>query len=152
MNMPATQQHPDLGQAAQWYAAKLRWPVAPANWIKPDGNCSCGNTECSSPGKHPIGSLVPHGLKDATKDPETIEKWWGQYPKANIIVPTGSPSGIWALDVDPPHGGDESLTDLEAKEGALPFTLEQVTGSGGRHVVFKYPQDAPDNPGIGREP
>ena len=105
--MSLTQQRSKLGRAAQWYAEKLDWPVAPAHWIEPDGNCSCGKPECSSPGKHPIGALVPHGLKDATKDRDTIGRWWGQNPNANIIVPTGSASGIWVLDVDPPHGGDK---------------------------------------------
>ena len=51
---PQTQQRPDLGRAARWYAEKLDWPVAPAHYILPDGGCSCGNAECASPGKHPL--------------------------------------------------------------------------------------------------
>lgn len=143
-----TQERPDLGKAARLYAEKLGWPVAPAHWIVPNGNCSCGKLNCSSPGKHPFGSLVPHGLKDATNDLDTISRWWNQYPEANILVPTGSASRIWVLDVDPLHGGDSSLADIEAQENALPPTWEQVTGSDGRHIVFKYPEDAPEKPGL----
>jgi putative DNA primase/helicase len=136
------QQHPDLGRAAQWYAEKLGWPVAPAHWIEPSDQCSCRDPKCSSPGKHPIASLAPHGFQDATKDLETIEKWWAQYPKANIIVPTGSPSGIWALDVDPAHGGGDSLADLEAQDELLPVSQEQITGGNGRHLMFNHPGPA----------
>ncbi len=132
--------HPSkLGRNAQLYADKLAWPVAPAHWIEPDGICSCGKPECSSPGKHPIAELVPHGFKDATTDLETIWEWWDQYPLANIIVPTGSRSGIWVLDVDPAHGGSDSLSDLEAQYAVLPVTQEQITGGNGRHVVFVHP-------------
>ena len=42
------------------------------------------------------------------------------------------------LDVD--DGGDENLSVLEAAHGKLPDTITAVTGGGGRHYVFKYPQ------------
>ena len=76
-------------KAALWYARTMGWPVAPACFIRPDGSCSCGNPECGSPGKHPISEAAPHGFKDASKDPETIQEWWGRFPQANILVPTG---------------------------------------------------------------
>jgi hypothetical protein len=45
------------------------------------------------------------------------------------------------LDVDPRHGGDASLAKLlRANSGLLPPTAEQQTGSGGRHIVFAYPE------------
>ena len=64
--------------AAPRYADKLRWPVAPAHHILPDGRCSCGKLDCPSPGKHP---LTPNGFKDATTDAEAIRHWWTQYPQ-----------------------------------------------------------------------
>ena len=124
MNMQSGQR-PDLGRAAQWYAEKMRWPVAPAHWMEPNGNCSCGSPECSSPGKHPIASLVPHGGKDATRDLGKIRQWWGQYPQANIIVPTGSQSGIWTLDVDTVYGGPDSLHN----HGLALWMIRRSTGS-----------------------
>ena len=45
---------------------------------------------------------------------------------------------MFALDVDVSDGkpGAESLAELEATHGALPATVEQITGSGGRHLLF----------------
>ena len=43
------------------------------------------------------------------------------------------------LDIDPKHGGDESLEELTIKHGRLPNTREQITGGGGRHILFKHP-------------
>jgi len=57
---------------------------------------------------------------------------------ANIGIPTGEKSGWLVLDVD--DGGDETISALEATHGKLPDTVTAVTGSGGRHYVFKYPQ------------
>jgi hypothetical protein len=43
------------------------------------------------------------------------------------------------IDVDPDHGGDETLADLEGIHGRLPDTVEAIAGSGGRHIYFKHP-------------
>ena len=43
----------------------LGWPVFPLYSANCDGECTCGNDQCSSPGKHPMTS---HGLKDASTD------------------------------------------------------------------------------------
>ena len=100
------------------------------------GGCSCGQPDCGSPGKHPIGQLVPNGLHDATTDAATIRRWWSQYPLANPAWATGS---IVVLDIDPRHGGDETLAELERQYGPLPETPEAITGSGGRHILFAAP-------------
>jgi hypothetical protein len=42
------------------------------------------------------------------------------------------------LDVD--DGGDKTLLELEATHEKLPDTITAVTGSGGKHHVFKFPQ------------
>ena len=42
------------------------------------------------------------------------------------------------LDVD--DGGNETLSALEAIHGKLKNTVTAVTGSGGRHYIFKYPE------------
>jgi hypothetical protein len=56
-----------------------------------------------------------------------------------VIVPTGGATGLLVLDIDPDHGGNETLAVLEAEHGPLPDTMEQITGSGGRHLLFKSP-------------
>jgi KaiC/GvpD/RAD55 family RecA-like ATPase len=76
---------------------------------------------------------------DATTDRGAIQSWWMARPNANIGVVTGATSGIVVLDVDSGKGGDESLLSLIAEHGKLPHTVEAITGSGGRHIIFAHP-------------
>jgi len=123
-----------LVAAALQYASR-GWLVLPLH--TPTGtDCSCGKPDCEHPGKHP---RTEHGFHDATTDEATIRRWWFQWPDANIGVATGTVSGIAVLDIDPRHGGDESLADLERQHGTLPDTVESITGGGGRHILFAYP-------------
>jgi hypothetical protein len=69
-------------------------------------------------------------------DPEEIRRWFERWPDANIGVVTGAVSGIVVLDVDPRHGGEESLVAWEMRHGPLPVTVEAITGGGGRHLYF----------------
>jgi len=121
--------------AALAYASKsvAVFPV----WDVEDGRCGCRDPECKSPGKHPITSCAPAGFENATADEATIRRWWQQFPHANVATPTGG----WCvvLDVDPRHGGDDALAELERVHGPLPETAEVVTGGGGRHVYFERP-------------
>jgi Bifunctional DNA primase/polymerase, N-terminal len=81
------------------------------------------------------------GYKAATRDPELIRFWWGRHPDANIGVATGSVSAIWVLDLD--NEQDEAwLARLAAAhpDEPLPSTVEVITGSGGRHLHFRYPR------------
>ena len=82
--------------------------------------------------------LTPHGFKDATTDLDQVRAWWESAPKARIGVPTGKASGWTVLDVDPRHGGDETLRELELRLGELPPTPCQTTPSGGVHYIFEY--------------
>jgi hypothetical protein len=79
---------------------------------------------------------VPHGLKDATIDPNRIAAWWGSNPYLNIGVVT---NGLLVIDVDPRHGGDESLIALEEAADILPHTWCVITGSDGRHIYMALP-------------
>ena len=124
----------DLLKTALEYAAKGK-KVFPLRSL-PNGECSCGNRDCDSPGKHP---RTPHGFKDATTDPQQIERWWGQWPDANIGMPTGRESGVVVLDVDPRNGGTESFYQLQEKYGKIPVTTSQTTGGQGSHFIFEYP-------------
>jgi hypothetical protein len=70
---------------------------------------------------------------------DQVTKWFYEHSDANVGVVTGLISGLVVLDVDPAHGGDESLTELEQRHSALPDTIESLTGGGGRHIYFRHP-------------
>ena len=80
-----------------------------------------------------------NGFYDATTDKAIIRAWWSQNPDANVAMPTGKASDLVAVDVDPRHGGDESLVDLTASHSPLPETAEALTGGGGRHIFVQHP-------------
>jgi putative DNA primase/helicase len=128
----------ELGKAALHYA-RNDIPIFPVWNPMENGGCACPKgLDCSSPAKHPIGFLVPHGLRDATTDPDQIRDWWDQYPEANIGMPTGAWSGAVVLDVDPENGGLESFLALVRRHGVLPWT--RVLHTGGRlHYYFEHP-------------
>lgn len=126
-------------RAAQIYAAR-GWRVIALHTAK-DGKCSCGSPACTSQGKHPRyhSQSLADGLKSATIDSLPITAWWQLWPDANVGIVTGRESGIVVLDVDPDHGGDDSLRDLERANGELPHTPTATTGGGGTHYVFAHP-------------
>jgi hypothetical protein len=68
-----------------------------------------------------------------------IEAWFSRWPDANVAIVTGQVSNLVVLDIDPKHGGDDSLAALEQMHGALPVTIEAETGGGGRHLYFTHP-------------
>lgn len=116
------------------------WAVLPVWGVVPGGACRCGNAHTKEPnqiGKHPLGALVPHGVKDATKDEAVVQGWWERHPDANLAVATGAPSGFDALDVDGEEG-EVTVRQFEREHGELPPTVEQVSGSGSRHVCFAH--------------
>lgn len=77
----------------------------------------------------------------ATTEGDTLRKWFGGiYSNAGIGVATGQQSGTWVLDVDPAHGGKESLKSLVATHGALPRGPKVDTPTGGFHLYFLNPQ------------
>ncbi len=116
--------------------AEIGWLVFPLHEPIGIDLCSCMNPECRNVGKHP---RVSNGFHSATKDPAVITGWWTQWPNASIGIRTGPESGIAVLDLDAGKGGYESLEKLEAEFGALPVTVEAITGGGGRHIIFRYP-------------
>jgi hypothetical protein len=95
----------------------------------------------------PVGakrSLVAwKGWQATQPPPETWRAWAKVWPRANLAVITGRLSGVVVLDVDPRHGGLDSLARLEREHGELPETATVLTPSGGRHVYYTHP-------GVGR--
>jgi len=128
-----------LDAALEYAAAGL--PVVPLHGIRDDGNCTCGEASCKSPGKHP---RTRHGLSEATTQVARIRKWWGknQWPNASIAGVGGT---YLCLDVDVKTGGDKSLSELIQDNAPLPETAIAETGihegQRGRHYWFKVPED-----------
>lgn len=101
-----------LLDAALSYAAR-GWPVLPLR------------------GKIP---LSPHGVKDATTDPEIIRAWLARWPTCNIGIACGEVSGLLVVDVDARSGGLETIAGYD-----LPPTLTVQTGGGGLHLYYQRP-------------
>ena len=81
----------------------------------------------------------------ATRDPDRIRQWWGgRYADHGVGIVCGwnaeRTACLFVVDVDEGHtdgvSGGDTLAELEAAHGALPATMEVVTGSGGRHLYF----------------
>lgn len=123
--------------AAALDLAERGWPILPMH-APAAGGCSCGDTACKSPGKHPrITTGKAHAF--ASNDLDEVRQWWTRWPDANIGTPTGLRTGTVVLDIDPRHNGYDTLESLEQLNAPLPRTVESKTGSGGRHLLFAHP-------------
>ena len=88
------------------------------------------------PPRHPqLGSSGPPPTRQASAATGR------RTPAHGVCIATGAESGLWALDIDPGHGGDDSLRALEAVHGDLPDTVQSLTGGGGVHHLFAWPDD-----------
>lgn len=126
------------------YYGRLDWRIFPLYDIR-DGCCTCfkGAACGKNTGKHP---RTANGFKAATSDLDTITTWWRQWPDANIGLQTGIDRAV--LDIDPRHGGHESLAELVREYGLLPDTLITLSGGGGEHYHFALDAPLPSNPDI----
>ena len=115
--------------------AEMEWKLFPLHTPTSQG-CSCNKPACSDVGKHP---RTMNGLLDATDDPRKIQEWWEMWPDANIGVATGATSGFVVLDIDPRHGGTQSITALQNQHGQFTEKVYAQTGGGGWHLLFKHP-------------
>lgn len=88
----------------------------------------------------PLRGKLPqteHGSKDATLNIDQARDWWGRWPQANVGLATGL--RFFVVDVDIKSGGEDTWDMLRAQHGAMPATIEQVTGTGGRHILYALP-------------
>jgi Bifunctional DNA primase/polymerase, N-terminal len=89
---------------------------------------------CQARGKKP---LTRNGFKDASSHREHVWHWWRRCPHANIGLATGPGSGWLVVDLDGP-AGRASWERLIRQHGRVQ-TLAAITGGGGLHLVFAYP-------------
>lgn len=93
----------------------------------------------------PLNGKIPaiaggRGVLDATTDIDQIAQWWGgRYAGCNVGARL--PQSMIVIDIDPRHGGDRSIAELEQRHGQLPDTLTTISGrgDGGRHLFFRRP-------------
>jgi Bifunctional DNA primase/polymerase, N-terminal len=134
-----------LRDAALGYAARgipvlpLHHPLPHRTGLQPvpddpqpsvGSGCSCRDPECGQPAKHPLGSLVPHGVTDATCNRARVLAWWTRHPQANIGLATGHRFDV--LDIDGPEG-HEAIRELAATHGLHSSGPLVRTGGGGWH-------------------
>lgn len=87
--------------------------------------------------KHPLIAWQVYQQRRATAG--DVGAWFARWPNANVGIVTGAVSGLVVMDVDPRHGGNESLAELEREHGPRPQMVEAVSGGGGRHLYFAHP-------------
>ena len=85
------------------------------------------------------------GFKDATTDPNQIDRWWKEGPDRNIGIATGERS-FDVLDIDKGKGdkpsGYVALNELK-RSGLIPqYRTASHTPSGGMHLTFKGSEQA----------
>ena len=93
---------------------------------------------CDANGKVSKRPYIKNGFNAATVDEAQKEKWWRQYANAIIGVPTGKNTGLFVIDIDQSEdkNGEVSFAKLGIDD---PETCQTLTVSGGRHIIFKYP-------------
>lgn len=84
---------------------------------------------CAPGDKVPIGRLVPHGFRNASNNPATVDRWWHQAPAMNIGLVTGQVNGLAVVDVD--H-------DAKAEEDDYPTTWNQTMVVNTPHGAHLY--------------
>ncbi len=78
-----------------------------------------------------IATWKPYQKRYATLD--ELRAWFARSDVTGIGIVTGQLSGVLVIDVE-----KEGLVDLEAQN--LPETVTSISGGGGKHLFYAYPQ------------
>jgi hypothetical protein len=87
------------------------------------------------------GTKVPataKGFKEATTDPDQVDRWWSENPNYNIGIACGA-SGLVVIDFDTHKSGVH--TDILFDDDDLVNSVMSKTPHGGTHVWFTQPPD-----------
>src|SRR6266542_2987474 len=133
-------------EAATFYA-RDGWHVLPICNFDPErGHCTADwhttNPDKPCMGKKPLvqGEGKPgEGYTAATSDLRKIRDWFARWPDAGVGLRL---DGHALVDCDLKDSGPESYEFLRDTFD-LPETLTAVTQSGGKHYVFRLPDDLP---------
>ncbi len=83
--------------------------------------------------KRPHGGLVPHGLREATREAATLEAWWRSCPRCGVGIL--APESVLVLDFDDPTAWER----LKGEYPALEAAPRQRTPKGGYHLFLRLP-------------
>ncbi|GAA6751423.1 hypothetical protein Thermus77412_19760 [Thermus antranikianii] len=83
--------------------------------------------------KRPHGALVPHGLKQASREAATLEAWWRACPECGVGLLPGPE--VLTLDFDDP----EAWARLKEEHPTLLEAPRARTPRGGAHVYVRVP-------------
>jgi Protein of unknown function (DUF3987)/Bifunctional DNA primase/polymerase, N-terminal len=92
--------------------------------------CSAAKEPCFKRG------LIEHGLKDATRDPVVVHKFWTEWNYGEIGC--ALELGVAVIDLDEKNG-KHGIRDFIARDGRNPLDLEtpiSTTVTGGLHIWF----------------
>jgi hypothetical protein len=113
------------------------WKIVRLWGVNADGSCTCGRSECSTPGKHPHGGA---GWPErATSDESEIAEWFEEDRPVNIGLFLGAASGVIDVECDSP----------EAAKALKEFRLDLIDtpmyrSSRGEHRLFRFEAGLPD--------
>jgi hypothetical protein len=121
----------ELGCArtAAVYAA-LGFAVVPMHAARPGGGCTCADSACSDPGKHP---RLAGWQRLAAADPAVVGEWWRRWPQANLGLATGRRFDV--LDLDGEQGVEALRAALSIAPWEHPGPVAR-TGGGGWHLLY----------------
>lgn len=118
------------------------WTILPLFGVDQDGDCGCGNPDCQSPGKHPVGLAWK-----AISDPDIAAAHYDENQHHNIGIVAG-PSRLVIIDLDGPEAIERFMRKVPAAaiKGAL-----AVDTSRGVHLYFADDPARPYGPMVGRD-
>lgn len=125
----------NIGTCVSTYS-DLGWQMVRLYGVREPGVCTCyKNSDCGTPGKHPVGNAWE---TRTTSDEEAVMTWFESGEPVNIGVLLGPRSGIIDIELDSP----------EAKAAWESLGLGEIwtpTYSAGRgpHRLFKWDESLP---------